>query len=126
MTKKYTLKSLLASTTDVEIMHPISGEPTGITVTMLPVDSPKLQSQIAIALGDLPKLPTAESALVDKALYNLADEKLNRDIVNMRIVGSNDEGLSTPEQRKVFFEECPIAIVEQLMKDGGDRALYFR
>ena len=126
MTKKFTLQNLLASTTDVEIKHPYTGEPTGITVTLLPVDSPKIQSKIAMALGNLPKTPTEDSPIGDKAQYNVADDQLNRDIIIMRVVGSNDEGLSTPEQREVFFHECDIKIVQQLMTDGADRALYFR
>lgn len=126
MTKKYSLSQLIASTTDIELKHPLSGEPTGITVTVMAADSPKVATAIALALGSMPPYPKDDSTYADLASFNNADRLANRDIVIARVVSSNDEGLSTPEQRKSFFADCDYAIIEQIQTEGADRNLYFR
>lgn len=125
-TKKYSLSQLISQQTDIELKHPTTGELTGITVTVLAADSPKILSAIAEAVGNLPKYPGTDATDVEFAKYMLADQQANRAIVAARVIASNDEGLSTEDQRKLFFSECDYSIIEQIREEGADRKLYFR
>lgn len=122
----YNLQKLIAQTASIEIKHPISGEPTGIMLDVLPADSPKIAETIAIALGCMPPFPSDSAPIGDLVKYNNADKIANRTVVCARVIASNDDGLQSPAQRQVFFDNCDYSIIEQIQSDGADRNLYFR
>lgn len=126
MTKTtYNLSKLIAQTADIEILNPIDGTKTGVILTMLPTDSPKIATLVAEAMGGLPKYPE-NGTIGDMHAFAQAQNTATRKLIAARIVGSNHEGLSTPAQIAEFCNEVDIKVLDQIEGDSAERSIYFR
>lgn len=121
----YNLSKLIAQTAELQVLDPITQELV-TTITILPADDPKIMTLIAEVLGSMPKYPEDSGNIGSVIAYSNADKVANRKIVATRITKTDHPDLATPEQISDFITNCRYEIIEKILEDGSERAIYFR